>query len=405
MTWPRVQIRKVARLGTGHTPSRTVEAYWEPAECTVPWLTLADVWQLRDGSVSVVHETKEKISPLGLANSAAVRHPAGTVAFSRTASVGFSCTLGTEMATSQDFVTWTCGPKLEPRYLLWVLRAERDDILRRTQGSTHKTIYMPDIEQLTIPLPPLDAQLRIVQNLDREAARLDRVISAKRDFAVAAQQRLAALISQRLFSSEAAFGRLGRLVDLLPGNAFKSEDFLTSGGVPLLRGVNVAADGVRWDDIVYLDPDDARHHSRFELRDGDLVLGLDRPLVSSGLRVARVQPHDLPALVVQRVARLRPHQPADEDFVYFALRSDAFVAYFEPITTGVSVPHISPDQVRDFRVPLPSAHERAAIGAALRAASSTTDEVKRRVHAQLDLLQEHRRALVIEAIAGEPEAA
>ena len=79
MTWPRVQIRKVARLGTGHTPSRSVEAYWDPAECTIPWLTLADVWQLRDGSVSVVHETKEKISPLGLANSAAVRHPAGSM--------------------------------------------------------------------------------------------------------------------------------------------------------------------------------------------------------------------------------------------------------------------------------------------------------------------------------------
>jgi type I restriction enzyme S subunit len=151
----RVQIRKVARLGTGHTPSRSVDAYWEPSQCTIPWLTLADVWQLRDGSVSVILDTKEKISPLGLANSAAVRHPAGTVAFSRTASVGFSCILGVDMATSQDFVTWTCGPRLNPRYLLWMLRGERDDILGRMQGSTHKTIYMPDIEQLTIPLPPL----------------------------------------------------------------------------------------------------------------------------------------------------------------------------------------------------------------------------------------------------------
>lgn len=176
----RVQIRKVARIGTGHTPSRSVVANWDPVECTIPWLTLADVWQLRDGSVSVIHETKERISPLGLANSAAVRHPAGTVAFSRTASVGFSCILGTDMATSQDFVTWTCGPQLEPRYLLWVLRAERDDILGRTQGSTHKTIYMPDLEQLTIPLPPLDGQRRIVEYLDRETSQIDEAIAKKR---------------------------------------------------------------------------------------------------------------------------------------------------------------------------------------------------------------------------------
>lgn len=217
MTWPRVQIRKVARLGTGHTPSRSVEAYWDPAECTIPWLTLADVWQLRDGSVSVVHETKEKISPLGLANSAAVRHPAGTVAFSRTASVGFSCILGTDMATSQDFVTWTCGPKLEPRYLLWVLRAERDDILRRRQGSTHKTIYMPDIEQLTIPLPPLDEQRRIVEYLDRETSRIDAVVTLK--------TRLRLLLDER---------RRGRILDAvegLPSDAART----SSESIPWLR--------------------------------------------------------------------------------------------------------------------------------------------------------------------------
>lgn len=192
----RVQIRKVARLGTGHTPSRSVDAYWDPAECTIPWLTLADVWQLRDGSVSVVHETKEKISPLGVANSAAVRHPAGTVAFSRTASVGFSCILGTDMATSQDFVTWTCGPRLDPRYLLWVLRAERDDILRRTQGSTHKTIYMPDIEQLTIPLPPLDEQRRIIEYLDAETARVDEAIARNEGLVRLLRERRQAVIRE-----------------------------------------------------------------------------------------------------------------------------------------------------------------------------------------------------------------
>jgi type I restriction enzyme S subunit len=192
----RVQIRKVAQLGTGHTPSRSVEAYWEASECTIPWLTLADVWQLRDGSVSVIHDTKEKVSPLGLANSAAVRHPAGTVALSRTASVGFSCILGIDMATSQDFVTWTCGPKLDPRYLLWALRGERNDILGRTQGSTHKTIYMPDIEQLTIPLPSLDEQRRIVDYLDRVTARIDKVVMMRGELASLLEERVAAVIAR-----------------------------------------------------------------------------------------------------------------------------------------------------------------------------------------------------------------
>jgi len=114
--WPRVQVRRVAGLGTGHTPNRQHPEYWE--NCTIPWLTLADVWQLRDGTTDVVTETAECISEVGMANSAAVLHPAGTVALSRTASVGFCCILGRDMATSQDFATWTCGPELVPRFLL-----------------------------------------------------------------------------------------------------------------------------------------------------------------------------------------------------------------------------------------------------------------------------------------------
>lgn len=176
--WPTVPIRLVARLGSGHTPSRSVPEYWE--NCTVPWITLADVWQLRSGSVSVITDTKEKVSTQGLANSAAVKHPAGTVILSRTASVGFSAIMGADMATSQDYVAWTCGPKLDPRFLLHALRGMSSDLKRVATGSTHKTIYMPDIEQLRIPLPPLEEQQSIADFLDAETARINRIISIRR---------------------------------------------------------------------------------------------------------------------------------------------------------------------------------------------------------------------------------
>jgi hypothetical protein len=95
--------------------------------------------QIRDDARDVVFETAEKISPLGLANSAAVLHAAGTVILSRTASVGFVAQMGIDMAVTQDFMTWTCGPRLVPEYLMHALRATRPEILQRVQGSTHKS--------------------------------------------------------------------------------------------------------------------------------------------------------------------------------------------------------------------------------------------------------------------------
>lgn len=96
--WEVTRTKFAARLRSGHTPSRQHPEYWQ--DCTIPWFGLADVWQIRDGHTEYVTETAEKISELGLANSAARLLPRGTVILSRTASVGFSAILGVDMATT-----------------------------------------------------------------------------------------------------------------------------------------------------------------------------------------------------------------------------------------------------------------------------------------------------------------
>ncbi|MCA1702723.1 MAG: restriction endonuclease subunit S [Actinobacteria bacterium] len=173
--WSVAKLTLVARLGTGHTPSRSKSAYWDSYR-DIPWITTSDIERFRNDRVNVLTETKERISRIGLENSAAVLHPRGTVALSRTASVGFSVVMGTDMATSQDFVTWTCSPLLEPQFLLICLRAMRPDLVGRLAiGSTHKTIYMPDIESLRIPLPPIREQRAIIEFVGRETCQLDQI--------------------------------------------------------------------------------------------------------------------------------------------------------------------------------------------------------------------------------------
>ncbi len=173
--WACGNLRRFAKMRTGHTPSRNEPDYW--ADCTIPWFTLADVWQLRDGKKKYLGETKEMISELGLANSAAELLPPGTVIFSRTASIGFSGIMPTPMATTQDFWNWICGPKLNPEYLLMLFRAMGQVFDRLTSGSTHKTIYQPDAASLSIPVPPLPEQTAIATYLDAEAAKLDALVA------------------------------------------------------------------------------------------------------------------------------------------------------------------------------------------------------------------------------------
>lgn len=175
--WNTVKLTHVARLGSGHTPSRSRPDWW--TDCRIPWITTGEVQQVRDDRREEITETRECISALGLANSSAALHPRGTVVLSRTASVGFSAVMGTDMATSQDFATWTCGPRVDPFYLLYCLRAMRPYLLGYlAQGSTHKTIYMPDIEALRIPLPPVEEQREIVGRIREQVGVIDELVDA-----------------------------------------------------------------------------------------------------------------------------------------------------------------------------------------------------------------------------------
>lgn len=191
--WAVANIRRFAAMKTGHTPSRNNPDYW--IDCTIPWFTLADVWQLRDGRRTYLGETESRISDLGLANSAAELLPIGTVVLSRTASVGFTGVMAEPMATSQDFWNWVPGEHLDPVYLMWVFRAMRREFQALMIGSTHKTIYQPTAAALRIPVPPIEEQRRIVAYLDEQTAKIDKLIAETETFIELARERRSALIT------------------------------------------------------------------------------------------------------------------------------------------------------------------------------------------------------------------
>ena len=191
--WEAKRTKFAATLRSGHTPSRQKAEYWK--DCTIPWFGLADVWQIRDGQVEYVQQTAEKINEIGLANSAARLLPEGTVILSRTASVGFSAILGVDMATTQDFVNWVCGPALRPEYLLYVFRAMGPELQHLMMGSTHQTIYMHDVGGFSTPVPPVSEQDQIVAFVRKETAVIDALIANVRQAIDLHQEFRVALLS------------------------------------------------------------------------------------------------------------------------------------------------------------------------------------------------------------------
>ena len=103
--------------------------------------------------------------------------------------------MGCDMATTQDFVNWICSAQLKPEFLLYVLRGMRTEFDRLMMGSTHQTIYMPDIAKLIMGLPGEDEQARIVEFLDSEMVNLARLTAAAEQATQLLKERRTALIA------------------------------------------------------------------------------------------------------------------------------------------------------------------------------------------------------------------
>jgi restriction endonuclease S subunit len=158
--WRWSLLTDLARLESGHTPSRRHPEYWGGP---IPWIGIQDA---REWHGRTIEETIQHTNNLGIANSAARILPGNTVCLSRTASVGYVVVTGKPMSTSQDFVNWVCSDLLMPHFLKYLLLAEGRGLLRFASGSVHSTIYFPEVKAFYVCYPSRKEQARIVDELD-----------------------------------------------------------------------------------------------------------------------------------------------------------------------------------------------------------------------------------------------
>ncbi len=178
--------------------------------------------------------------------------------------------------------------------------------------------------------------------------------------------------------------KLGKYVDIQPGFAFKSERFLDNPSqIPLVKGENVQQGYIDWQASKYWRSDEYDLFSKYHLLPGDIVLAMDRPWVTAGLKWSYIKRHDPKSLLVQRVARLRAKDKLDQTYLRCLISSAYFSAYVQPIVTGVNVPHISGKQIGDFRIPIPELKIQRKIAAILSAHDDLIENNKRHI----DLLE------------------
>ena len=197
------------------------------------------------------------------------------------------------------------------------------------------------------------------------------------------------------------WAKLGSVMETTVGFAFKSAEFVSTGGVRLLRGDNIEPGRLRWTDARYWPLERSAEFAELMLAIGEIIIAMDRPVISSGLKVARVHQTDLPSLLVQRVARIKEQLGICTDFVYAAINQNRFVNHCLGHQTGTQLPHISEAQIRSYPIPLCSLAEQVQISAELDAKLSEADQLDQTLATALQQADALRQSILKKAFCGQ----
>lgn len=307
----------------------------------------------------------------------------------------------------------------DPRFLAWWCRHAFADGLFASVA-TGANIYHISAERvrgLPMALLPLVDQRTIADYLDAETARIDALIAKKQRLIAALDERRDALALDAVSGASIGGPRrpsgldwIGSIptgwdtpplyarYDVLLGRMLNAERSVGGDQRPYLRNINVRWLDLDLNDVATMDFPEAER-ARYRLRAGDLLI------CEGGAGYARAAVWDgrVEEMYFQKsLHRVRSVGGWPVRWLAEFLRAGKAAGAFAAQGNLATIPHLTAEQLRAHRIPMPPSPEEAV---------SIIEEIDRqavklaqtidRVTRQLDLLDEHRQALITAAVTGQ----
>jgi len=193
--WQTKRLGEVCEVMNEGTPKTGVPEYWDGSHL---WITPAEMGKRLSPYVS---DTERKITDLGLRDSSARMLPPNSVILSSRAPIGHLVINTKPMATNQGCKGLIPGRQIQHKFLYYYLSSIVDLLNSLGTGATFKELSGGKLKEVTVPIPPLPEQQRIVGILDsirENTQRLESIYQQKLD----ALEELKKSLLHQAFSGE-----------------------------------------------------------------------------------------------------------------------------------------------------------------------------------------------------------
>lgn len=284
-------------------------------------------------------------------------------------------------------------------------------------ANTQKNLSMDEIPRLVLPLPPLAEQRAITAFLDRETARIDALVAAKRRLIELLREKRAALISRAVtrgldasvplresgvpwLGAIPAHWEVKRLKHLisqpLQYGASEAAEFDDPDWPRFVRITDIAEDGsLRPETFRSLPPDIA---ALYLLQEGDMLLARSGATVGKSIMCEASWGTACYAGYLIR-ARLNSAKMIPMYLAFF-LSSASYWSWISSVTIQATIQNVSADKYANLQLAVPPISEQRAIAAYLDTEAAKLDALAGRIEQQIARLREYRTALIAAAVTG-----
>lgn len=399
--WVWVRLESVASWGSGGTPSRKHEEYYN-----------GDILWIKTGELNNgwIYDTEEKITDEGLKKSSAKLFPPYSVLIAMYgATIGKVAILGVPATTNQACACAVCNHSLLYMYLFYYCISQKNAFIEKGKGGAQPNISQIILKQHPIPLPPLSEQQRIVERIEELFAKLDEAKERLQETADSFAVRKAAIL-HKAFTGELT--KQWRLKNGVSDESWEESNFgkftvsqygytekahWEKIGPKFLRITDIQDNKVDWDEVPWC-PIDEDGMKQYAVEIGDIMIARTGATTGKSYLIC----DDVDAVFASFLIRLKVvNKNLDYNYLYGYMQSEDYWRQITDFSSGIAQPGVNASKLKQikFKCPtLPEQHEIVRIIDDLLAREHSAQQATEQALASIDLM---KKSILARAFRGE----
>jgi type I restriction enzyme S subunit len=315
--------------------------------------------------------------------------------------VGRACVLpntGERMITAVDCTIIRFDRKqLIPDWFLYYSLSNdyQKEIQKQVTGATRQRISRKNLGLVSVPLPPLPEQQRIVSILDEAFAAIAKAKANAEQNLKNAKELFESYLQGVFENGGWDTKKLNEITEVKDGT-HDSPKYIKEG-IPFVTQKNIKLNGLSFHDTKFItDADHEKFYKRSNVTYGDILISM----IGANRGMAAIV-DDKRTFSIKNVGLIKSSKNINMNYLLYFLKSSIAMKYVLYMSNGGAQEFVGLTALRSFPIPFPSLNEQQTIVRQLDALRAETQKLEAMYQKKIADLEELKKSILQKAFLGE----